>query len=104
MVKLEPRNEEERYISFVGGTEEEYLKFTDALGTVESRNFDPAEGKWYCDRVDAVRINDLMNNPHVGDCMKLKPYGYQRQAIAFCIRDGAGLIKLPCGAGKAKHR
>ena len=100
MVTLEKRDENAYYISYDGGTDEEYAGYTAILGTLESATYDAVAGKWYCNSIDAVRINDRLNNKGVGDSMKLKPYGYQRQAIAFCVQHGHGLIKLPCGAGR----
>ena len=100
MVALEKRDNDTYYIGYEGGTDEEYASYTAILGTLESAAYDAVEKKWFCNRIDAVRINDRLNNKGVGDGMKLKPYGYQRQAIAFCVQHGHGLIKLPCGAGR----
>lgn len=100
MIRLTPKNDNESYIEYEGGTDEEYMEYTSMLDSVKSRDFDAAVGKWHCGRIDAIRIHDKLNNPGVGDCMKLKPYGYQRQAIAFCIEHGYGLMRLSCGAGK----
>lgn len=100
MVVLTPKSEDAYYIDCPGGTEKEYSKFVAALGTVEKKTFDTQKNQWLCGRVDAVRIQDQLNDPEIGSDMKLKPYGYQRQAIAFCAKEGFGLIQLPCGAGK----
>lgn len=100
MVALEKRDNDTYYIGYEGGTDEEYASYTAILGTLESAAYDAVEKKWFCNRIDAVRINDRLNNKGVGDGMKLKPYGYQRQAIAFCVQHGFGLLRMPCGSGK----
>ena len=100
LVVLTKKDEDTYYIDCPGGTDKEYSKFVAALGTVEKKVFDSKAGKWLCGRVDAVRIQDQLNYPEIGNDMKLKPYGYQRQAIAFCAGLGCGLVRLPCGSGK----
>ena len=100
MVVLTKKDEDTYYIDYPGGTEAEYSSFTAMLGTVEKKVFDPIAGKWCCSRVDAQRIQDQLNNRDAGKEMKLAPYGYQRQAIAFCKEHGHGVLLLPCGAGK----
>lgn len=101
-IRLTPRDEKTYYIEC--DDKSVFADFMANLGVVTSKRFDEDIGKWYCDRIDAQRINDQMNYKGVGDCLKLKPYGYQRQAIAFCIQNGYGLVRLPCGAGKFCRR
>ena len=100
MVVLTKKDEDTYYIECPDCSEVEYERFASMLGTVEKKTFDTQQNRWLCSRVDAVRIQDQINYPDIGADMKLKPYGYQRQAIAFCIEHGHGLIKLPCGAGR----
>lgn len=100
MVVIEPKSGDESYISCQGGTKEEFAGFTAKLNDIQDKVFDTQAGKWFCNRIEAQRIADTMNNSGVGDDLKLKPYGYQRQAIAFCKDHGYGIIRLPCGAGK----
>ena len=45
-------------------------------------------------------VQRILDNEGIGDCLKLKPYGYQRQAIAFGLRNGSALLRMPCGSGK----
>lgn len=103
MIVLEEKTADQRYISYQDGTKEGYAEFSAQLNDVQQKSFDTGTGKWFCGRVDAQRIADKLNNPGVGDDMKFKPYGYQRQAIAFCRNNGYGIIRLPCGAGRIQY-
>lgn len=100
MIRLIKRNDTEFYIDYDEDDVEGYLEFTAYLSSASSRNFDERMLKWYCNSVDAQKIQDELDNRDVGGMMKLKPYNYQRQAIAFCIKQSCGIIHLPCGAGK----
>jgi len=100
LIVIEPRSGDESLISCQDSTKEEYAEFSAKLNDIQDKTFDTQSGKWLCGRIDARHIADTMNNPGVGDELKLKPYGYQRQAIAFCKNHGYGIVRLPCGAGK----
>ena len=100
MIKLTKKNNAAYYIDYDGNNLEDYLEFAKYLSTAPSRSFDDHVLKWYCSNVDAQKIQDELNNRDIGSMMKLKPYNYQRQAIAFCIKQSCGIIHLPCGAGK----
>lgn len=103
MILVEERNAEEAYISFQGDSKTDYANFSAKLNDIQDKTFDTDAGKWCCSRVEARRIADTINNPGVGDDLKLKPYGYQRQAIAFCVDHGYGIVRLPCGAGRVRY-
>ena len=100
MIQLRKRNSTEYYIDYQGDSLKDYMRFTAFLSDVPSRKFDEKEGAWYCAANDAQHIQDKLDNLGVGNGMKLKPYDYQRQAIAFCCKHGFSLVHLPCGAGK----
>lgn len=103
IVRLEKKSGHEYYIYFEGNNFEEYLGFTAMLGNVDSRYFDSEKQCYCCNSVDAQKIQDELNYPNFGDDLKLKPYGYQRQAAVFCLKqnDQGALIGLCCGAGKS---
>ena len=103
LIVIEPRSGDESLISCQDSTKEEYAEFSAKLNDIQDKTFDTQSGKWLCGRIDARHIADTMNNPGVGDELKLKPYGYQRQAIAFCKNHGYGIVRLPCGAGRVLH-
>lgn len=100
LIKLKKRNHTECYIDYEGNSLQDYLDFTAFLSDIPSREFDEKEGRWYCSKEDAENVQDKLDNSEIGSTMKLKPYTYQRQAIAFCCKHGFGLVHLPCGAGK----
>lgn len=100
MIELAERDANNYFIQYTGSDKKEFLDFTCQLGLVKSRFFDYHKSCWCCGRIEARKIYDNMNNKEIGNKLKLKPYGYQRQAIKFCIDHGSGLICLPCGAGK----
>lgn len=100
MIQLKPKNDSDYYIAYTGSSISEYLEFTAFLGNVESRYFDDKANCWCCSNVEAQKIQDQLNSKEVGSDLKLKPYGYQRQAIAFCKSVPSGIIQMPCGAGK----
>lgn len=100
MIQLKPKNDTEFYITYTGTSADEYLDFMSFLGNVESRYFDDNAQCWYCNNVEAQKIQDQLNSQGIGSGLKLKPYGYQRQAIAFCKDMSSGVVRLPCGSGK----
>ena len=100
LIQLKPKNDSDYYIAYTGSSISEYLEFTAFLGNVESRYFDDKANCWCCSNVEAQKIQDQLNSKEVGSDLKLKPYGYQRQAIAFCKEVEAGIVRLPCGAGE----
>lgn len=73
------------------------------LGNVDSRYFDTKKQCYFCNSVDAQKIQDELNYQNFGNDLKLKPYGYQRQAAVFCLKqkDQGALVGLCCGAGKS---
>lgn len=97
-VILKPRRDGSYFIEYQSDPESSFLDFTALLADVESRYWDGRH--WSCNRVDAQKIQDRLNNIATGSELKLKPYNYQRQAIAYCEQHDSGLIRLPCGAGK----
>lgn len=78
----------------------DYLSYTKILGDINSKYFDFKNSLWVCDAISAQKIQDELNNLSIGSTMKLSPYNYQRQAIAYCLANTNALLKLPCGAGK----
>ncbi len=100
MIKLKPKNATEYYIKYDGTSISDYLEFTAFLGNVDSRYLDKSTMCWCCNSIDAQKIQDQLNSKEIGSDLKLKPYGYQRQAIAFCKDMSNGVLQLPCGAGK----
>lgn len=100
MIELKRRNDSEYYISYSGDSLQDYLEYTSFLGSVKNRNFDEKTKQWYCGRIESQKIQDHLNNKNTGQQLKLKPYDYQRQGIAFCKEHGFGIIVVPCGAGK----
>lgn len=36
----------------------------------------------------------------MGDCMKLKPFEYQKEVLSYMVENPQMLLVLPCGAGK----
>ena len=99
-IELEKREGGGFWLRCVTDDFEEFLDFTALLGEVKEKAFDRRKLSWYCSETEAKKINDKLNNQDIGNNMKLKPYGYQRQAIAYCLEHKCGLICLPCGAGK----
>ena len=99
MIELE-KNGEYYYIKYTGNSIPEYMEYAKFLSSLPEKFYDEKKKSWYCSSVEAQKINDKFNNPETGELLKLKPYDYQRQAIAFCSDKGYGIIQLPCGAGK----
>lgn len=100
MIELKRRSDSEYYISYSGDSLQDYLEYTSFLSSVKNRNFDEKIKQWYCDRIESQKIQDCLNNKNIGQQLKLKPYDYQRQGIAFCKKHKFGVIVVPCGAGK----
>ena len=94
------KNGEYYYIKYTGNSLPEYMKYAKLLSSVTEKYYDEKEKSWYCSAVEAQKIGDKLNNKDAGSNLKLSPYDYQRQAIAFCKTEKMGLIQLPCGAGK----
>lgn len=100
MIEISSRNDKESYIRYTGTSMDEYYKFTEILGEIQNKYYDYNYGLWICDAISAQKIQDKLNNIHIGERLKLSPYDYQRQAIAYCLSNSGGLLTLPCGAGK----
>ena len=103
MIELK-KNGEYYYIKYTGNSIPEYMKYAKFLSSLPEKYYDEKEKSWYCRSVEAQKIGDKLNNPETGELLKLKPYDYQRQAIAFCSDKGYGVIQLPCGAGRHMSR
>ena len=100
-ITIVPKSETQCYIDYSGDNFGEYLDFTSLLGDVKSRDFDSLERRWYCDKADGRRILQKIRAPFYGNCLKLKPYQYQREALVFTSEENTcGVIQLPCGAGR----
>jgi len=99
MVTLK-KNGKYYYIKYSGNSLSEYMEYAKLLSSISPKYYDDKAKSWYCSSVEAQKISDRLNNQGIGEDLLLKPYDYQRQAIAFCKEQKNGLIQLPCGAGK----
>jgi SNF2 family DNA or RNA helicase len=101
-VVLMPKAQDEYFLTYDGSTLKDYENFRSLLDTLPDKYFDNKHHEWVCGEATAQKVREIIAYENIGRDLKLKLYAYQREAVAFCLKqkNKGALIILPCGAGK----
>ena len=108
MISLIKKENNDYCVKYIGNTMNDYMNYTAIIGNLSSKFYSNKYMCWMCNEADAAKIKYQITsgqNDNIGAGLKLKPYAYQKEAIAFglkCETNNQGaLFNLGCGAGKS---